>query len=274
LIGLIAVLALVARPGEAYADEVDTLIERMTSSGDYKERLSAALNLSKLGDPRAIPAFLATLADSNKTVRGVAAAALGKLVSSETPVAVRERALRDLERAAAEDADSFVRKQAQKAHEVIAKLEAAGARRKLYVNVGPMSDASNAGDGLVGAMRSTVTSTLAKRAPHIKTTWPDGKSPTKKQLDSAAMPGFYIDGAIEELVVDKRGGSALVSCKVRVLVASYPERSMFGFASGAAKVQAGASAKDVGYAREDCVVAVVEDLIARRIIPTIEERAN
>ena len=46
------------------------------------------------------------------------------------------------------------------------------------------------------------------------------------------------------------------------------------FISRAAKVEAGSSSKDVKFAQEDCVVAVVEDLIARKIIPTIKVRAK
>jgi hypothetical protein len=47
---------------------------------------------------------------------------------------------------------------------------------------------------------------------------------------------------------------------------------MFGFLNGSAKVQSGSSASDVATSKEDCVAAVVEDLVRRKIIPTIETR--
>ncbi len=69
---------LTVRASTAAADQVDTLIRRLQTSDDYKVRLSAALNLSKLYDPRSIPLFIGALGESDNTVRGVAAASLGK----------------------------------------------------------------------------------------------------------------------------------------------------------------------------------------------------
>jgi hypothetical protein len=56
------------------------------------------------------------------------------------------------------------------------------------------------------------------------------------------------------------------------LLASYPEKSIFGLLNGGASVQA--SGSDVALAREDCVSAVVEDLIAKKIVPTINTKAG
>ena len=45
------------------------------------------------------------------------------------------------------------------------------------------------------------------------------------------------------------------------------------FTSGAS-VQASGSTNDLALAREDCVSAVVEDLIAKKIVPTICSKAG
>ena len=124
---LLAVLIVTWVAGNAWADKVDTLIKRMLDSSDYKQRLSAALNLQKTGDARAVPAFIEALGDSDKTVRGVAAASLGKLVDSGTPNAVRSKALARLKTVATKDGNSFVRKQAQKAYDAIKNLGSGGA---------------------------------------------------------------------------------------------------------------------------------------------------
>ena len=59
-----------------------------------------------------------------------------------------------------------------------------------------------------------------------------------------------------------------------MILASYPERSMFGFLNGGAMVQAGSSSRDIEFAKEDCVSAVVESLVGTKIIPTINTRAK
>jgi HEAT repeat protein len=73
----------VARP--AFADNVDTLIGQLSDDSD-KIRLSATLNLTKLGDPKAIPALIKRLdpnVESSKNVRGAAAKGLGALAARD-----------------------------------------------------------------------------------------------------------------------------------------------------------------------------------------------
>jgi hypothetical protein len=275
--GLVALLAtvflLLALGSTAMADKVDTLIKRMLDSDDYKQRLSAALNLQKTGDARAVPAFIKALEDSDKTVRGVAAASLGKLIDSSTSDKLRTSAMNALKTAAAKDDNSFVRKQAQKAYDAIKNLGSGGevAGAKIYVDIGEMSDSTKSG-GMPKMMRDVTLKTMAKHAPKMATKWPGGKAPSKKQLGKASTTGYHVDGTLTDLDVSKSGSSATVSCKISMLLASYPDKSMFGFLKGSAKVQAGNSDKDIGYAKEDCVGAVVEDLVRRKIIPTINTR--
>gem|GEM_PF-775971 len=271
---LLAALTLVVGATAASADQVDTLIKRMRTSSDYKVRLSAALNLSKLYDQRSIPAFIEALGDSDKTVRGVAAASLGKIVSPKTEAALRKRATAALQKLAKSDKDAFVRKQASKAYARVSKIQGAptGGSSKVYINIGAMAD--KAGDRrMIAMMRKTAEKTFTKNAPAMATDWPGGKAPSARDLKKARAAGFYVDGTLTELSVEGRGSSSIVSCKVSMLVATFPDKSMFGFLKGGASVQSGSSDRDVSYAKEDCVVAVVEDLVKRKIIPTIKSRA-
>ncbi len=59
-----------------------------------------------------------------------------------------------------------------------------------------------------------------------------------------------------------------------MLLAEFPSKSMFGFLNGGATVTAGASQRDQDLAAQDCVQAVVEDLVAKKIIPTICTKAS
>jgi len=268
----LAVTLILAWSGIAQADQVDRLVGQLESSSDYKVRLSAALNLAKIGDRRAIPVFIVALGDVDKTVRGVAAAGLGKLVNSATPAELRDRTLAALRRSASGDSNPFVRKQAQKAYDTLKGLAGAGAQVALgatYVQVGAMSaEAGNKGE-LKGLMRQTVLQTLRQRASRMVVDWPGGGAPSARNIRDRKLNAFFLDGTVNAINVS--GGT--VECKVSMLLATYPAKSMFGFLKGGAKVEGG-SGGDADLAAQDCVVAVVEDLITRKIIPTIEARTR
>jgi hypothetical protein len=281
----LAAVVLLAAARSAHADNVDQLISQLQSSSDYKVRLSAALNLAKLNNKRAIPAFIKALGDSDKTVRGAAAAALGKLVDSTTSAKLRGDALTKLKGLVDNDSNSFVQKQAQKAYEGIKQLEGKGGggggggggavpTGGIFIEVSDMAAETEGADQMKGLMRKTTLATIAKKAPSISTAWPSGKSPTKGQLAAAKTQAFYVHGTLNELKTAAKSGSTIVSCKVNMLIGTFPDKSMFGFANGGASVQAGTSAKDIEYAKEDCVTAVVEDLVGKKIIPAIESRKS
>jgi hypothetical protein len=99
--------------------------------------------------------------------------------------------------------------------------------------------------------------------------WASG-TPTAAQLSQKGFQGFYVDGTLNELKVS----NGTVSCKISMLLASFPDKSVFGLLSGGAKVQGGTSARDIALSQDDCVAAVVEDLIAKKIVPTIKTKVG
>src|SRR5262244_2800542 len=114
-VALTALLLAVWTP--AWADKVDDLAQKLRSDPDYKVRLSAALNLGKLADVRAVGALIDGVGDADKSVRAVSAAALGRVVDGGVAPADRERAVAALDNAAHNDPDPGVRSQAQKSWE-------------------------------------------------------------------------------------------------------------------------------------------------------------
>lgn len=263
---LIAVWPIIGR-----ADQVGRLIGQLESSSDYKVRLSAALNLAKLGDRRAIPAFIVALGDEDKTVRGVVAAGLGKLVTAATPAELKNRALAALRQSASSDSNAFVRKQAQKAYDKLKAMVGPAVSvtsGATYVNIGAMSAEAGKSAELVALMRQTAQKTFRQRAPSILIDWPGGGAPNTKNIGERQLKAFFVDGTVNAI---KDKGSA-VECKVSMLLATFPAKSMFGFLKGGAMVDGGGG--DTDLAAQDCVIAVVEDLVARKIIPTIEARTR
>lgn len=274
-------IAIIAIGPQVYADQSSTLVEQLASDSSDKVRLAAAVNLAKLGDVKAVLSLAkALLNDSDANVRAVCAVGLGKLVTSTTKPILRELAVKNLRAAIQNDPSSSVQQQAIKALGIItgtgpqtagaASTGTAGGAASVYVHIGPMSSrAGTASDAKLRALMVKVaSSTLSKVAGNMSQTWPGGV-PTKAALAHKSTAGFYIDGTLNTLNVKISGQTATITCKVSMLLADFPDKNMFGFLNGGASVQGSASAKDQELGTEDCVSAVIEDLIAKKIVPTI-----
>ena len=271
------------------ADNVDSLVDQLKSDDSDKVRLSAALNLAKLGDTRAkviLAMSKALLNDSDKDVRGACAVGLGKLVNSSTKSSIKGLVVANLKQAVANDASDFVKKSAQGALSEITgdagsststgnTGTVSGGGGGIYVNVGPMASKTGSGqdDKLRALMFKVAQDTMSKTAAHMTMSWPGG-SPSKAALAAKGVAGFYIDGTLNTLAVKTSGGGSTISCKVSMLLADFPDKNMFGFLNGGASVTAGASQSDQALAGQDCVQAVVENLISNKIVPTICSKAG
>jgi hypothetical protein len=279
-IAAVVVVLAVAIVPPAFADSFEDLVQQLRNDSSEKVRLSAALNLARLGNPRAIPALVASmLQDNDRNVRGAAAVGLGRLVTDKTPGKVRRDATEALSQVLGDPNESdFVKSQAEKSLKAIGGASAptpSPGGGSIYVNIGPMSSKTGGDDERLRMLMAKVaTKTMARAGSRMTTSWPGSATPSKAMLDAKSALGFYVDGTLNELKVKESGSSATVSCKISMLLASYPDKSIFGMLNGGASVQASSSARDVGLAREDCVSAVIEDLIAKKIVPTINTKAG
>lgn len=263
-----AALALVAWATVARADRVDDLASRLRTDADYKVRLSAAIALGKLGDRRAVPALVDGLGDSDKSVRLVAAGALGKLVDATVAPDERARAVAALTQAAQRDPEDSVRVQAQRSIDALRALPPPGGR-SVYVEVGNMADKTARGAAMLPVMRQTVASSLQRRAPTYLVHGPGASSMTD-ELRRAGPRAFFVDASLTKL--DMTGSH--VACAISMILATYPQKSMFGFANGSADVDAGStSERALSSALGDCVNAVLDDLVETKIVPTIQARS-
>jgi HEAT repeats len=263
-----AALALVAWATVARADRVDDLAQRLRTDADYKVRLSAALALGKLGDRRAVPALIDGLGDPDKSVRLVAAGALGKLVDAAVAPADRARAVSALTQLAERDPEDSVRVQAQRSIDALRALPTPGGR-SVYIEVGNMADKTTRGAAILPVMRQTVATSLQRRAPSYLIHAPGARNMTD-DLRRAGPSAFFVDASLTKL--DSSGSH--VACAVSMILATYPQKSMFGFANGSADVDAGStSERALSGALGDCVTAVLDDLVETKIVPTIQARS-
>jgi hypothetical protein len=276
---VMVLVAMLLSASIARADNVDTLIKQLGDSSD-KVRLAAALNLAKAGNEKAIlPLAKSLLNDSDKNVRGAAAVGLGKLIKANPNTKYKSLATANLKTAASNDASDFVKTQASNALTTIGggsggtTTQPSGGGGGIYINVGPMSSktTSSKNDKLRALMVKTASKTLTKVAPSMSQTWPSG-TPNKGDLAKKGMSGFYVDGTLNELNIKTSGGGATISCKVSMLLADFPDKSVFGFLNGGASVTASSSQSDQDLASEDCVTAVIENLITSKIVPTIKSK--
>lgn len=255
-------------------DRVERLARQMLRADDDRVRLSAAINLARTGDPRAVRYFARALRDSDESVRGVAATALGRLTDEDSAMDRRRSVVRVLRPVAQDDPEEFVRDRAERSIRRIRSLpEPAADEPDVYVDVGAMSDNTGGGGDLRQVLRDTVSDAVDSGHGAMGSAWPGG-NPSASDLEDAGARAFHVDGTITSLTTRDAGRGAQVACEVSMVIATYPEKSMFGFLDGGGQVQAGSSDAQVERAQRDCVVAVAENLVSSRVIPTIEQRAQ
>jgi hypothetical protein len=282
----VIVALLVSLLRSAHADNIATLIDQLQNDDSDRVRLAAAVSLAKAGDEKAIlPLAKCVVNDSDKNVRSACAIGLGNLVKPSTKSSIKGLAVANLKTAAQNDSSDLVKSQANKALTQITGqgtsggtsggTTSGGGSGGIYVNIGPMSSKTGgANDSKLRAlMVKTAAKTMLSRGAGMKTEWPGG-APSKAVLASKGVAGFYVDGTLNELKVKGSGASITISCKVSMLLADFPDKSVFGMLSGGASVSASGSQSDQDLAGEDCVSAVIEDLIAKKIIPTICTKAT
>ncbi len=284
---LAMLVALVTGARFAKADNVDALIDQLKNGDTERVRNGAALNLVKLDDPSTkvlLALSKALVNDSDRDVRATCAAGLGKLAVNAKG-SVKGLVIKSLQQAASGDSSSFVKQQADKALKALGSGSSGGSSGGgssggggggggIYVNVGPMSSKTGgSNDAKLKALMAKVASQTLAKSPHLSQSWPGGP-PSKAALAAKSTSGFYVDGTLNSLTVKPGGGGATISCKVSMLLADFPDKNMFGFLNGGASVTAGTSQSDQDLASQDCVQAVIENLIASKIVPTICTKAG
>jgi hypothetical protein len=279
--GLFLAAMVTLYPASVRADAIDVDVKHLRTSADYKLRLSSALNLSRVRDPRATDAMAWALEqDEQVTIRRVAALSLTRMVDESTPTPVRRRALAALRRATTADEDDKVRDNARRALEQLKGLEAA-ADAKVFLRVVVNSDADKAPRGTADRMRQTLQETLRRARPD----WAQGSEdqlPTKAQLDKNGTKAFIVGAAVAKLEVSQMGGRAEIRCSVSVRVAPWSgsdgnevwQAHNSASASGNGKVVGASTPTAIDGSKRDCLLAVAEQITARQVVPFLKKMTN
>ncbi len=267
-------------PRTATADRVDVQTRQLRGTGQYKLRMSAALKLAKTRDPRAVRAMVyALLNDSKSMVRRVAALSLAKMVDESVPAKERAAALGALERASKRDSDRKVRESAARTFEQLRGLRSVAKKSRVFLNIAKPADlTSKAPKGTARRMHVAVRRTLRKHAPSYSQEWPSGKLPTRRELKNNGANGYYVGATVALLQVKKKGGRAEVNCSVSVRVNPWSGRdgnekwaaNKAASATGNGKVIGSNTAAGIASAKRDCLLAVVEQVTARQVVPFLK----
>jgi hypothetical protein len=229
---LVGIVFLVAGAARAHGDKVGDLSHALTSDPDFKVRLTAAVVLGKLRDPRSEPALIQGLADSNETVRGMSAAALGN-IGDAAAIPPLERVATDRSdfvRARAVEALNLLRPQAAPPPSPPAVIEAAmvkppprGKGHLIPVALGTVHNKTHhGGPGITGRLRETLVKQISE--------WPNFA------LGPPMENGYEIDSSIDELSRKTVDHFVEISCEVTLIVNKHGH-GIAGRASGGATVQ-------------------------------------
>jgi hypothetical protein len=234
----------------ARADRIDDLVRTYESSSSYKVRVQICAVLGKTGDRRAVPLLIQATHDDNSVIRLAAAQALGRIGDPEALAALRE-----LVRAGT----SGVAETAQRS---IASIEHAGAASaappgpavgggRLFISVGPLAGRTHSGTPeAIKVFRAELVRALGK-LPGVQV----GGTQQRGQA------GYYVDGNIVRLTTEPQGSHADLSCDLKLLVASYPQKSILMMTDGGATVQIGTGPSDEQRGTHDCLEAAVQGVM-------------
>ncbi|MEM7518883.1 MAG: hypothetical protein AAF368_18425 [Planctomycetota bacterium] len=95
------------------------------------------------------------------------------------------------------------------------------------------------------------------------------KEPRSKE--DKAKEGFYIDPAVERLVMGEVKGKTLIAIEIRLTVATWPRKKMLFFAPGKAKYEVAKPDKvqgDVVF----LVESVAQDVMEKKVLKELERR--
>ena len=281
---LTVVVALLLGASVASADRIDERA-RQLRTGDYKVRLSAALWLSRRSDARAVAALAGALErDRRSTIREVAARALEKRVKRGIDSWALDKALAALGKAR-RDRDRTVRRVSTRAHDKLMALREPAAPRlsRVFVAIQDATDRTRRmGRGDLRAVQARLRAALRRGAPAYRNATRAEGLPTRADLARSLSAGFYVQATVSWVDARRKRGGVEVACAVDIRVGSWDGADQalrlrageFASASGRGRVTGGSSRAAVSASARDCVLAVVDSVTAKQVVPFLKRQAG
>lgn len=227
LVLVVSVLSMALAPRAANATPpVAALAKQLKKSDDYRIRTQAALALGASGDAAAVkPLCGAVEADANVSVRGAAAAALGKLGKVD--------GLTCLKTAEGKEVDDSVKAQIAKS---ITAIEGAasssgpdappppGPDAKFYVAIQVVNKTNGSEDEVDGVVRSAMQAKLLGKKGYAVAPKAETPAQAGKVVKSKKLKGYLLIATVEPPVY----AAGDLSQTVRVSLWTWPDKALQG----------------------------------------------
>lgn len=202
------------------APSLRELVDKLEHGEDFRVRVTAALELGKLGDPNAVDPLGDALNDPNASVRAAAAAALEQIGDASALPALKEKRL---------DRSDAVRRAVRSA---IITLEQPPSSRptKVLVQIGTMKNQTSVkGSGIEAELEQESRKKLDE-LPGIEVlaATPDEKQESKKKK----LPVVMVSGHIQKLRAVREGQDIIYSASVEYILHSMPGQTIAAKVSG------------------------------------------
>ena len=256
---LFSVSSALATPG------LDELVEQLKSAGDFRVRVSAALQLGKSLTGDAAAPLEAALDDSNASVRAAAAAALKNLGDQAALAALK---------AHRSDKSEAVRTQVAAAIKSLEEERLTGPKPKVLIKIGIMKNESGVKSKRIESELADSSRRKLSALPGVRVLAADGSGPGTDTSSGKAsnVPMVMVTGNVSELKASREGGSITYSASVEYVLHSMPEQSIAGKVSGRASATATERESEDASALAELRRSVLEAAIAsalRRAPPAL-----
>ncbi len=226
---LCSVSSALATPG------LDELSDQLKNGGDFRVRVSAALQLGKALTGDATAPLEAALDDRHASVRAAAAAALKNLGD--------QNALEVL-KAHRGDKSEAVRAQIAAAIKSLEDEREMGPHTKVLVKIGIMKNDSGVKSKKIESELADSSRRKLGELPGVRVLPADGSSGLNPNAKPEKLPTVMVTGNISELKASREGRSIVYSASVEYVLHTMPEQSIAAKVSG--RASATASEQDAG----------------------------
>ncbi len=222
---LFSVSSALATPG------LDELVEQLKGAGDFRVRVSAALQLGKSLSGDAVLPLAAALDDSNASVRAAAAAGLKNLGDQAALPALK---------AHRSDKSEAVRAQVSAAIKTLEEERLTGPKPRVLVKIGMMKNGSGVKSKRIENELADSSRRKLGELPGVRVLAADGSGPNSDASSGrpSTVPMVMVTGNVSELKASREGRSITYSASVEYVLHTMPEQAIAAKVSGRASATA------------------------------------
>lgn len=218
LILAVMLVALLGVRDASAAPDVAYLTKQLQTSEDFRVRTQAALALGSTGNPSAIQPLCKGLGDTNLSVKGASAAALGKLGKPEGLPCLNAAKARETDRSLLATISQSIDKLSSGGGEP----PPPGPDTKMYVAIQVTNKTGRANAEVERMVRTAMQSKLLQKKEYAVAPRTETVQQAKALVGSKKLKGYLLMASVEPFRYE--GGNLTV--QVRVTMWTYPDKAL------------------------------------------------